>query len=147
MVKIKTPLTGVMKDYSRIIGGDSGKRMLGSRDRQILYDTAGKSCENCRKKILDSTSMQAGHKNRAASRGGRATLANSVCLCYDCNRKQGTDSWETFRKKQNKPIVPTAMSHLERTRSSDGKKSGTAKPRNRNSLTYSITGRRIRLGF
>jgi hypothetical protein len=28
-------------------------------------------------------------------------LRNSVCLCYRCNKLQGTDSWATFLKKQN----------------------------------------------
>jgi len=44
--------------------------------------------------------MKVGHKN-AWSRGGRTTLKNSVCLCYRCNKLQGSDSWSTFLKKQN----------------------------------------------
>jgi len=47
--------------------------------------------------------MQVGHKT-AYSRGGGTTLRNSVALCYGCNKKQGTDSWEVFQKKQGKTI-------------------------------------------
>ena len=43
--------------------------------------------------------MQVGHKT-AWSKRGSTTLANSVCLCYRCNKLQGTDSWATFMKKQ-----------------------------------------------
>jgi hypothetical protein len=77
------------------------KRTLGMRDKQILYDRAKGRCENpaCRKKI-SFIEMQPGHKNKAWSKGGKTTLANSVCLCYACNKKQGTDSWDVFLKKQ-----------------------------------------------
>jgi 5-methylcytosine-specific restriction endonuclease McrA len=44
--------------------------------------------------------MQVGHK-KAYSKGGATTLANSVCLCYKCNKNQGTDSFETYKKKLN----------------------------------------------
>ncbi len=27
-------------------------------------------------------------------------MKNSVCLCYRCNKLQGTDSWAVFMKKQ-----------------------------------------------
>ena len=76
------------------------KRTLSIRDKQILYLRANKRCENpaCGKK-LDFTEMQVGHKTTAWSRGGRTTLKNSVCLCYRCNKLQGTDSWATFLKK------------------------------------------------
>ncbi|MCH8909646.1 MAG: HNH endonuclease [Chloroflexi bacterium] len=77
------------------------KRTLGVRDRQILYRNAKKRCENpaCGKKI-DYDEMQVGHKT-AYSKGGATTLKNSAALCYRCNKLQGTDSWATFRKKQN----------------------------------------------
>jgi len=77
------------------------KRTLSIRDRQILYLRASKRCENpaCRKRI-DFIDMEVGHKNKAHSKGGRTTLANSVCLCHGCNKRQGTDSWATFLKKQ-----------------------------------------------
>lgn len=77
------------------------KRTLGIRDKQILYRNAKGRCENpaCGKKI-DFDEMQVGHKT-AWSRGGRTTLKNSVCLCYRCNKLQGTDSWATFLRKQN----------------------------------------------
>lgn len=76
------------------------KRTLGIRDKQILYRNANKRCENpaCGKKI-DFDEMQVGHKI-PWSRGGRTTLKNSVCLCYRCNKLQGTDSWVTFLRKQ-----------------------------------------------
>ncbi|MFC1931181.1 HNH endonuclease [Chloroflexota bacterium] len=86
-----------------IFGFDNGldsKRTLGIRDRQILYRNANKRCQNpaCNKKI-EFDEMQVGHKT-AWSRGGSTTLRNSVCLCYRCNKLQGTDSWATFLKKQ-----------------------------------------------
>lgn len=31
-------------------------------------------------------------------------MKNSVCLCYACNKLQGTDSWVTFQKKQGKSV-------------------------------------------
>jgi len=76
------------------------KRTLGIRDKQILYRNAKGKCQNpaCGKKI-DFDEMQVGHKT-AWSRGGRTTFPNSVCLCYRCNKLQGTDSWTTFLKKQ-----------------------------------------------
>lgn len=76
------------------------RRTLGIRDKQILYRNANKRCQNpaCGKEI-DFDEMQVGHKN-AWSKGGRTTLRNSVCLCYRCNKLQGTDSWTTFLKKQ-----------------------------------------------
>ena len=80
--------------------GNSSKRSLGIRDKQILYRNAKRRCENpaCRK-IIDFDEMQVGHKT-AWSRGGKTNLSNSVCLCYRCNKLQGTDSWATFLKKQ-----------------------------------------------
>ena len=76
------------------------RRTLGERDRQILYRNANKRCQNpaCNKKI-EYDEMQVGHKT-AWSRGGSTTLRNSVCLCYRCNKLQGTDSWAVFLKKQ-----------------------------------------------
>lgn len=74
------------------------KRTLGKRDRDILFKRAKGICEGCGKRIRDSTEMQVGHK-RAYSKGGATTLANSVCLCYGCNKMQGTDSFATFKKK------------------------------------------------
>jgi len=76
------------------------KRTIGIRDKQILYRNAKGRCQNpaCRKKI-DFDEMQVGHKT-AWSKQGRTTLANSICLCYRCNKLQGTDSWATFLKKQ-----------------------------------------------
>jgi len=86
-----------------LFGGDNydTKRTLGIRDKQILYRNAKGKCENpaCGKKI-EFDEMQVGHKT-AWSRGGRTTLKSCVCLCYRCNKLQGTDSWATFLKKQN----------------------------------------------
>jgi len=48
--------------------------------------------------------MQVGHKT-AYSRGGGTTLSNSVALCYGCNKKQGTDSWQVFQRKQGKTVA------------------------------------------
>jgi 5-methylcytosine-specific restriction endonuclease McrA len=73
------------------------KRTLGIRDRQILYRRANGKCEACGKKI-EFDEMQVGHI-KAYSKGGATTLANSACLCYRCNKLQGTDSLETLKKK------------------------------------------------
>lgn len=75
------------------------KRTLGVTDRNILYKRAKGRCEVCNKKIVQSD-MQVGHK-KAYSKGGATTLANSACLCYGCNKDQGTGSLETLKKKRN----------------------------------------------
>ncbi|MDO9517537.1 MAG: HNH endonuclease signature motif containing protein [Methanosarcinaceae archaeon] len=76
------------------------KRTLGIRDKQILYRNAKDKCENpaCGKK-LRFEEMVSGHK-KAWSKGGNTTLANSVCLCYTCNKLQHNDSWDVFLNKQ-----------------------------------------------
>ena len=79
---------------------ESSKRTLGSRDRQILWERANHKCQFCGKEI-DLIDMQVGHK-KAYSKGGSTTLRNSGCLCYRCNKLQGTDSWDTFLKKMGK---------------------------------------------
>ena len=91
----------------------SGSKTLGERDKGILHKLAKKKCENCGIK-LDYKQMQAGHK-LARAKGHKASLKNSVCLCWSCNRDQGTDSWKTFRKKQNKPPT-SATDHLKSTK-------------------------------
>src|SRR3989442_16021777 len=48
--------------------------------------------------------MQVGHKTAYPRQGG-TTLRNSVALFYGCNKKQGTDSWEVFQKKQGKRVA------------------------------------------
>ena len=80
--------------------GKDSKRTLGIRDKQILYRNAKDRCQNpgCGKKIRFDE-MQVGHK-KASSKNGKTSLANCVCLCYSCNKLQGTDSWATFLKKQ-----------------------------------------------
>jgi hypothetical protein len=80
--------------------GRDSRRTLGIRDKQILFRNAKGRCQNpsCNKKI-DFDEMQVGHKT-AWSRNGSTTLLNSVCICYRCNKLQGTDSWGVFMKKQ-----------------------------------------------
>lgn len=69
--------------------------------------------------------MHSGHK-RAASKGGSATLTNSVCLCARCNKLQGTDGWATFMKKMGKSKT-TSVTTVKRKKSSK-KKTKTEKP-------------------
>lgn len=76
------------------------KRTLGIRDKQILHQRAKYKCEACEKEVKFSE-MQVGHKT-AYAKGGSTTLRNSVCLCYSCNKLQGTDSWQTFLRKLGK---------------------------------------------
>ena len=76
------------------------KRTLGTRDRQILWERAGGKCEACGQPVT-YIEMQVGHKT-AYSKGGGTTLRNSACLCYKCNKLQGTDSWSKFFKKLGK---------------------------------------------
>lgn len=77
-------------------------RSLGIREKQILYGRAQHKCENCNRNI-EFSDMQVGHKT-AYPREGGTTLRNSVALFYGCNKKQGTDSWEVFQKKQGKRV-------------------------------------------
>ena len=118
-------------------GNNKGKRTLGTRDREILWNRAKKRCENCGKKI-DSGDMQAGHK-LAASKGGKATISNSVCLCYGCNKRQGTDSWAVFRKKQGKSGTRTVTSGKKR---SPSKKKSKGKSSSGNYWINPLTGRK-----
>lgn len=92
------------------IWGDArvSRRTLSSKEKQTLYLNAKKRCENCGKKI-DFFDMVVGHKNKVYSLAGRTTFANSLCLCHSCNKSQGTDSWETFQKKQGKLDSRTIM--------------------------------------
>jgi 5-methylcytosine-specific restriction endonuclease McrA len=109
----------------------SSKRTLGIRDKQILYRRAKGRCEACRRKI-DFDEMHSGHKN-AASKGGSATLRNSVCICARCNKLQGTDSWATFMKKMGKTNTRSVTSGKKRSPSkkkTDKKKSIKRKPSN-----------------
>src|SRR2546422_4821126 len=82
---------------------EPARRSLGIREKQILYDRSSHKCENC-KRDIEFSDMQVGHKT-AYSRGGGTTLRNSVALCYGCNKKQGTDSWEVFQRKQGKTVA------------------------------------------
>lgn len=78
----------------------SKKRTLNPTERKELFKRSGRVCENpgCKKKLTLGT-MEVGHM-LAASKGGRATLANTKCLCADCNKKQGTKSWKQFLEEE-----------------------------------------------
>ncbi len=118
-------------------GNSNKKRTLGIRDKQILYRRAKGRCEACRRKI-EFDEMHSGHKN-AASKGGSATLRNSVCICARCNKLQGTDSWTTFMKKMGKSNNRTVTSSKKRSptkkKSRKGQSSG-------NYWVNPITGRK-----
>lgn len=110
-------LTGnwsISKELDKIYGGKKGKRTLGIRDKQILYERAKGRCEACSKKI-EFSEMEVGHK-KAASKGGKATWKNSVCLCHTHNKLQGTDSWETFMKKMGKINTKTVTSTTKKVK-------------------------------
>jgi len=92
------------------------KRSLGKNDKDILYMRAKGKCEGCGKKI-DQSEMQAGH-GRAYSKGGATTLANSACLCYRCNKLQGTGTLATLKKK-------LAGTYGKRTKKTTTKKKST----------------------
>lgn len=104
--------------------GKKKKRTLTIRERQILYRRANGKCEACGKKI-EFDEMQVGHK-KAYSKGGATTLANAACLCYRCNKLQGTDSLETFKKK------------LEGTYGKRQKTNSTKKRRRKSSRGFNI---------
>jgi len=76
------------------------KRTLSNKGRKALYNRAKGRCENpaCKRKI-EIDVMAVGHK-KAWSKGGRTIFSNLVCLCFDCNKRQGTDSWSVFLRKQ-----------------------------------------------
>lgn len=99
--------------YPGIFGpSKKSKRTLGIRDKQILYRRAKGRCEACGRKI-EFDEMHAGHKN-AASKGGSATLRNSVCICARCNKLQGTDNWATFMRKMGKSKTTSVTSSKRR---------------------------------
>ena len=106
----------------------SGKRTLGIRDKQILYRRAKGRCEACRRKI-DFDEMHSGHKN-ADSKGGSATLRNSVCVCARCNKLQGTDNWATFMKKMGKSNIRSVTSGKKRNPSKKKPKGNSVKTNN-----------------
>jgi len=112
---------------SSLFSSKKKKRTLGIRDKQILYHRAKGKCEACGKKI-DFSEMHAGHKN-AASKGGSATLRNSVCICARCNKLQGTDSWATFMKKMGKSKT-TSVTSGKRKKFAVKKRKTTRKPKN-----------------
>jgi 5-methylcytosine-specific restriction endonuclease McrA len=108
-------------DFGSGFGRPKKKRTLGIRDKQILYRRAKGKCESCRKKI-DFDEMQVGH-GRAYSKGGATTLANSACLCYRCNKLQGTGSLATLKKK-------LSGTYGKRTRKTTQKKRTKRRPYN-----------------
>ncbi len=122
--------------YGQNSRSSNGKRTLGIRDKQILYHRAKGKCECCSRKI-EFSEMQTGHKT-AASKGGSATLRNSVCLCYKCNKLQGTDSWATFIKKMGKSNTHSVTSGKKRTL----RKKSTKKSSSGQTWINPITGRR-----
>ncbi len=89
---------------------ESSKRSLTIREKKILYTRANGKCELCGEPI-SFLEMQVGHK-RAASRGGSATLRNTVALCFKCNNLQGTDSWERIHKKLDKETPEMKMKDI-----------------------------------
>lgn len=90
---------------------NDSRRSLGLRDRQILYRNAKGRCQNpaCGRKI-EFDEMQVGHKT-AWSKGGGTSFSNCLCLCYRCNKLQGTDSWAVFMKKQGVEDPKTRVKH------------------------------------
>lgn len=112
---------------------------MGERDKQILYKRANGICECCEKKI-DYSAMQSGHK-KAAAKGGNATLGNSVCLCYECNKLQGTDSWATFMKKMGKSKT-TSVTSTKRKISSKKKSTRKKSSMKGDSIINPFTGRK-----
>lgn len=98
------PISIKGKQIMGLWGDDEpARRSLGIREKQILYDRSQHKCENCGRSI-EFSDMQVGHKT-AYSKGGGTTLRNSVALCYGCNKKQGTDGWEAFQRKQGKTVA------------------------------------------
>jgi len=85
---------------------------MSHNNKQILYRRAKGKCEACNRKI-EFDEMHAGHKN-AASKGGSATLRNSVCICSRCNKLQGTDNWATFMRKMGKSNTRSVTSGKKR---------------------------------
>lgn len=118
----------------------NSKRTLGIRDKQILYRRAKGKCEACGRKI-DFDEMHSGHKN-AASKGGSATLRNSVCVCARCNKLQGTDSWSTFMRKMGKSNTRSVTSGKKR---SPSKKKPKARPSSGAYWFNPLTGRKEKI--
>ena len=92
------------------------RRTLSQKDKEHLWRNAGEKCENPRCRTpLKFPEMQVGHKT-AYSKGGATTLKNSACLCWPCNKLQGTDSWAVFLKKQNVVEPKKAATESVKTR-------------------------------
>ena len=89
---------------------ESSKRSLTIREKKILYTRANGKCELCGERI-GFLEMQVGHKI-AASRGGSATLRNTVALCFKCNNLQGTDSWGRIHTKLGKEMPEMKMKDI-----------------------------------
>jgi len=141
MTQYKNPLLGI---GSVSLGGlekSNKKRTLGIRDKQILYQRAKGRCEGCGKKI-EFSDMQSGHKN-PASKGGSATLRNSVCVCYTCNKLQGTDDWATFMRKLGKKETRSVTSGKKRKPSKKAK----SKASGGTVWVNPVTGKKEKIGF
>jgi hypothetical protein len=59
---------------------------------------------------MEFDEMQVGHKT-AWSKGGSTSFGNCLCLCYRCNKLQGTDSWAVFMKKQGVEDPKAKLKH------------------------------------
>jgi len=96
------------------------RRTLKRTDKEILYLRAKRKCEACNKKIC-LTEMQVGHK-MPYSKGGTTSLRNSICLCYRCNKLQGTQSWHAFMRKQGKKPISATSPRRSKKKSNNNKK-------------------------
>ena len=76
-------------------------RTLTTKQKEDSWIKAKKKCEACGNKIDRPSDGQAAHKF-AYSSGGSTKPHNSVFLCPNCNKNQGTMRYETFLKKYAK---------------------------------------------
>ncbi len=121
-----------------IFGEKIEKRRLSKKDRDHLYYHIGKKkCQSCGKRI-EERDMQEGHK-KAYSKGGKTKLENAVCLCYTCNKAQGTDSWKTYNKKKGTPIVSLKLESKKKSSKRKSKKLGES------NWVNPVTSRRVRI--
>ena len=117
------------KLMSRFISGSKArKRNIKTSDRKRLYTKAKERCEGCNKK-LNYMNMSVGH-NKAFSKGGVSSYANSICLCVDCNNLQGTDSFITFKKKLKGTYGKWSSQSKARVRKRNKTKRASRKVRN-----------------
>lgn len=89
------------------------KRSLSPQDRERLWIRSKRRCEACGKKISSSFECQAGHK-KAFSKGGHTTKENLACICYNCNRIQGTRSWKFLLEHVNPKAYKKLLNSQEK---------------------------------